>query len=90
MKYTIELISPKGNTIREFDGLETGARRFARNSIIQRGTDDWMAIIYKGSYAKGLEEVGKVWYDYDGWTFRKTKGKDYLMNNDGTLSKTKW
>ena len=88
MKYTIELVWSKGNTFREFEGTEKGARAYAKNLLIKKGKDLWTAIIYENK-SGWLNQVGKMYFDHDKWYYSTEKGY-YTVGADGSIRKILW
>lgn len=88
MKYTIELVCSKGNTFREFEGTEKGARFYAKNLVIKKGKDEWDANIFENRSGL-LTHVGKMYYDHEKWYYSTKKGY-YTVNTDGSIRKILW
>ena len=92
MKYTIELICDKGNTLREIEGTEKTARAYARNLLIKKGKEKWMAVIYK-DHNGALTKVGKMYYydygDNGNWYFDGVHDL-YKVKEDGSIRKILW
>ena len=91
MKYVIELISYKGNTFHTFEGTEAEARIFARNLIIKKGKNDWIAIIFAHPDIDVMNVIDSIWYGETPQTVGKwvcrsyIKRKHGIMNADGTV-----
>lgn len=88
MKYTIELVCRKGNTFREFDGTEKGARAYARNLLVKKGKELWDANIFENRSGL-LTHVGKMYYDHEKWYY-DTEKDYYIVGTDGTIRKILW